>query len=413
MDEAAVDTWLHESGNHVRVLAVSSWFPNPPDNGSKIRAYHLLRALAGRHDLDVISFFRPGEHTDWPADGSLGALRAAVQAKSFSPRHLRSLAYLLGSDPRSVRATYNPTLARLVSSAHGEAPYDVLVALQMGVAPYVTQSPASRVLDEVELSIFRDQAESRPGRWSRWRKQLTWAKTQSYVCRVVPSFDACTVVSQSERDLLQQVLPDYHRVVTIPNGVDMRGVERLACEPLPDSLVYPGALTYCANLDAVTYFVDEIWPRVRAERPSAHLRVTGRTDGVAPTSLPSGDGITLTGYLVDVRPTVAASWACIVPLRVGGGTRLKILEALALGTPVVATPKGAEGLDVTPEQDILIATDPAEFARQTLRLLGDRQLRERLSESGRRLVAARYDWASIGDKFVELIDQSALTAKQR
>jgi glycosyltransferase involved in cell wall biosynthesis len=120
--------------------------------------------------------------------------------------------------------------------------------------------------------------------------------------------------------------------------------------------------------------------------------------------LPDNDGVVFTGYLDDIRPRVARSWGSIVPLRVGGGTRLKILEALALGTPVVATSKGAEGLDLAPGQDILIADKPADFAAAVLRLLQEAQLRKTLSHNGLRVVKAKYDWQIIGQQFNDFIE---------
>jgi glycosyltransferase involved in cell wall biosynthesis len=128
-------------------------------------------------------------------------------------------------------------------------------------------------------------------------------------------------------------------------------------------------------------------------------------DGVPVDRLPANDGLVLTGYLDDVRPTVARSWACVVPLRVGGGTRLKVLEAMALGTPVVSTSKGAEGLEVTSGEDILIADEPADFADATLRLLDDPALRAELAANGRRLVRGRYGWDQIGEELNRFLHQ--------
>jgi glycosyltransferase involved in cell wall biosynthesis len=194
---------------------------------------------------------------------------------------------------------------------------------------------------------------------------------------------------------------------TLPNGVDLARNQPGPVEPLPDTLVFNGALTYYANAEAMRTFAGEILPRIREQRPEVRLKITGRSDGVDLGWLPADGSVALTGYLDDVRPAVAGSWACVVPLRTGGGTRLKILEALALGTPVVATPKGAEGLEVTPEQDILIAGEPAAFAAQTVRLLGDPQLRLRLAENGRHLVEEKYGWEAIGRRFTRMVESIA------
>jgi glycosyltransferase involved in cell wall biosynthesis len=158
-----------------------------------------------------------------------------------------------------------------------------------------------------------------------------------------------------------------------------------------------------ANYDAMGFFLGDILPLIKKERPEVVLRITGKTAGVPLEQLPNVDDVIFTGYLDDVRPSVAQSWVSVVPLRVGGGTRLKILEAMALGTPVVSTSKGAEGLDVTLGENILIADTPSGFADATLHLLEDHGLRARLSENGRSLVRTRYDWAQIGEEFERLL----------
>jgi glycosyltransferase involved in cell wall biosynthesis len=173
--------------------------------------------------------------------------------------------------------------------------------------------------------------------------------------------------------------------------------------PKPDTLIYSGALTYSANFDAMEFFLNDIFPRVKASHPEVSLRITGGCNGVDVDRLPLDNRVQLTGYLEDIRPTVAQSWGCVVPLRKGGGTRLKILEAMALGTPVVSTAKGAEGLEVTHEQDILIADTPDAFGRTVVRLLNDVNLRARLSANGRKLVEERYSWGSSAQKLEELI----------
>jgi glycosyltransferase involved in cell wall biosynthesis len=169
-------------------------------------------------------------------------------------------------------------------------------------------------------------------------------------------------------------------------------------------LIYPGALTYHSNLDAMVYFLRESWPIIQKQRPQVRLRITGRTDGVDLARLALTDQVVMTGYLDDIRSAVAQSWICVVPLRAGGGTRLKILESLALGTPVVSTSKGAEGLNLIPGRDILVADEPADFAEAVLNVLQDPVLRETLSRNGRQAVEAKYDWRIIGQQFDDFVE---------
>jgi glycosyltransferase involved in cell wall biosynthesis len=213
------------------------------------------------------------------------------------------------------------------------------------------------------------------------------------------------VVSAIERAQVQQVAPDYRNVELVPNGIDMAAYAGDFGAPEPDTLVYAGSLTYSANFDAVRYFLEEIFPLIHRARPAVRFEVTGRLDGVPVDKLPRYDGVTFTGYLNDVRPAIARSWLSVVPLRQGSGTRLKILESLALGTPVVSTAKGAEGLDLMNERDLLIADSPGEFAAAVLRALDDPALRERLRVNGQREVASRYDWPIIGRVLCGFVDR--------
>jgi polysaccharide biosynthesis protein PslH len=204
---------------------------------------------------------------------------------------------------------------------------------------------------------------------------------------------------------VRESMPGYHgRLEVIPNGVDLETRRFGMNEPQRDTLVFNGSLTYAANLEAIRWFIVEVWPLIQQKRPGTRLAITGNTDGLDLSWLAGDPSITLTGYLEDVRPVVAQSWLAVAPLRSGGGTRLKILEAMALGTPVTATSKGAEGLDVTPDKNILIADNPDDFALQCLRVLDSTSLRSTLAGEARHLVEQNYDWAMIGEKFCELVE---------
>jgi len=176
---------------------------------------------------------------------------------------------------------------------------------------------------------------------------------------------------------------------------------------MPHSLVFAGSPTYKPNLQGARWFLSLVYPQILERMPVAHLRMTGSTRGVDLQSLPRHGGYELTGHVPDIRPVVARSWVSVVPLQTGGGTRLKILESMALGTPVVSTSKGAEGLDVTHGENILIADDPAEFAGHVSAVLENPALRARLASRGRDLVRSRYDWDVVGPRFCEIVEQAA------
>jgi glycosyltransferase involved in cell wall biosynthesis len=391
----------------MKVLFISRWFPYPPDNGSRIRVFNLIRYLSSCHEIDLLSFA-----SETVAEERLAAMRRYCRRvdvaphRPFQPNRLRALLGFFSPRPRSVVDTHSVEMQKLVEQARRGCPFDVVIASEMGAAPYALALPGTpKVLEDVELTMFYDRLSKERHPLGKLRNWLTWWKLSHYVADVLSAFDGCTVVSGRERERVLQVSPGYNPVGVVPNGVDVAYHAADFGSPAADTLVYSGALTYSANFDAMDFFLRDVFPLIRAKRPQVRISITGKLDGVPVDRLPCGDGVVLTGYLDDVRPTVAQSWACVVPLQIGGGTRLKVLEAMALGTPVVATSKGVEGLDVNPGEDILVADEPTSFADATLHLLGDPALRAKLAANGRRLVCERYGWDQIGQSLDLLLHQ--------
>lgn len=391
----------------MRILFISRWFPYPPDNGSKIRVFNLIKYLSRRHEIALLSF--AGEAIS-PA--RLAALEPycycayTVPYREFSPTRLKALLGFFSPRPRSVLDTYSKEMQALVERVRADRSFDIVVASQIESVPYaLLLDGVPRVFEELELAVMREQFAWQRVLTRRMRYGLTWWKQQRYLLRLLHQVDGCTVVSGPERALLHKVVPGFQRLAVIPNGVSPQEYEGDWGPPAPDTLIFPGALTYRANFDAMDFFLRAIFPLVRARRSSTTLCITGRTNGVPLHRLPLNGGVTLTGYLADVRPAVAQSQVCVTPLLTGGGTRLKILEAMALGTPVVSTSKGAEGLEATPGEDILIADEPADFADAVLRLLGNESLRAKLAANGRKLVQGRYEWDPIGERLERFLYQ--------
>jgi glycosyltransferase involved in cell wall biosynthesis len=226
-------------------------------------------------------------------------------------------------------------------------------------------------------------------------------KMRSYVRNLLNSFVGCTVVSKQEADLIHQVAPGYDSLEIVPNFVDLSEYGITNGSVKPGRMVFAGALTYFANHDGITWFLREVFPVVRRELSDAELIVTGRANG---NSIPTRPGVTLTGFVDDVRPIVSSACASVVPIRLGGGTRLKVLEAMALRTPVVATSKGVEGLDVVHGEHVLIADEPHEFAEAIIQVFRDPQLREMLSENAYALVQSKYDYSAVMPRFLEVVE---------
>ncbi|HNV03020.1 MAG TPA: glycosyltransferase [Vicinamibacterales bacterium] len=390
----------------MRLLVVSTWFPLPPDNGSRLRAYHLLRELGRRHDVTLLSFRGEGR----PTAGQEAALRESCRAidtvpdGAFAERRLTARG-LLSPVPRSYAQAFSADMAaRIRAAAPG---HDAVVALQV-TAAFHARAAAKRlpgVFEEAELAVIRDAAGMETSAARRLRRRATWLKYSRFVRSLCRRFAVTTVVSEAEREILAGIGCDPRALKVVPNGVAAADLEWPASRRC-ERLIYPGSLTYAANADAVRWFLASILPLIDAARPGVEFLVTGSSDGVEAADWQGHGRMTLTGHLPDVRPAVAESAVCVVPLRIGGGTRLKILQAMALGTPVVSTSKGAEGLAVTPGRDILIGDSPDQFAAHVLRLLADAELGTRLAAAARDLVRERYTWERSGERLHEAVAEA-------
>ena len=397
-------------GLKMKILFLSTWFPYPPNQGSKIRAYYLLKALSARHEVALVTFEDVDLDPIWVEHiRQLCSRVEIVRRKPFAASTGKTLLGWLSPLPSAVVAIHSPEMAEQVSQIAQTWKPEVVVALTFVTAPYALAVPEAIKVIDIDNFMARMLKEAIPlatGPVGRFRRHLAYKKFLRYERYLYPKFDLCLAVTQADREaVLRQMALRSDQIVVIPNGVDTQYNHLEAVEPVPNTLVFNGALTYNANYDAMSYFLREIYPLIIQQVPDVCLRVTGSTAGVDIGGLPIDGHVELTGYLPDIRPTVAQSWVCVVPLRMGGGTRLKILEAMSLGTPVVSTTKGAEGLEVEDSTHLLLADTPDEFARQVIHILQSTELRERLRRNAENLVSERYEWSQIGADFCAAVEQ--------
>lgn len=393
----------------MNILFLSTWFPFPPDNGARIRVYNLIKALAAKHKVYLLSLLQEDskrENVSRLAD--ICEVVSLHESRWFKPGTLKSLAGFLSSRPRSFVDTFDPAVSQAVVDAIDRVRPDVLIASTLGVVDYVPKGlgiPCILEQHNCEYAILKRNAESCPSAIRRWRYLLGWKKFARWEAAVCRRFDCVTMVSKLDKEHLRAIAPDLVNVAVVPNGVDTDYYNVGSRDQERFTLLYNGALTYGANLDAVRFFASKIYPVLTKSLPETKLRVTGRTDGVDLSGIKDCPGIELTGYIDDMRDILRRTAVCLVPLRQGGGSRLKILEAMAAGVPVVATSVGAEGIDVISGEHVLIADDPSGIAACIERLLTDTDLARKLSANARKLVEERYSWGAIGSDFVDLVER--------
>jgi len=390
------------------ILFLSRWFPHPADNGSKLRISQLLAGLAQSHRVTLVSFM-----DDLQASADLKPVPGLDQIsevhtlpwREFQSGSLRATLGLVHPVPRFLIDTHSSDMASLIRNTVGQHNYDVVVASQLSMASYYACFQCiPAIFEEIELGVFHDQPALKNG-WERLRLNLTWFKINSYLSSLLHHFQAGTVVSEREHELFTQIFPGHRQKISvIPNYIDFEGYRDVHAEPRPNHLVFSGSFRYRANYDAMQWFIGKVYPMILERMPDTHLIITGDHENLP---LPPSDNVIRAGYVEDIKSLIASCTVSLAPLWVGGGTRLKILEAMALGVPVVATSKGSEGLNARHGEHLLIADSPELFADKVLELLKNADRREELAGKARRFVENRFSWGANLPRFLRLVEDAA------
>jgi polysaccharide biosynthesis protein PslH len=397
----------------MRILWLNAGLLLPLDKGGKLRTWHLMRHLAQRHEITYLSFADPGTDA-----AHMAGMREVCERLELVPRRdarKRSLRFYAGAaasilDPlpysvgkyRSRR--YAETLRRLLATSA----FDVIVCDFLVPAvnmPRALPCPAVLFTHNVESEIWRRHAERQhdPVRRPLFRQQ--WRRMLRFEGNTLRRFDLVLAVSDTDRDTFQRVYSSDLRapIVTVPTGVDTSFFAPRADAHAPHHLVFTGSMDWIPNEDAMKHFCHDVLPRVRAQEPDVTLSIVGREPTPAVQRLAEIAGVEVTGRVADVRDHLARAAVYIVPIRIGGGTRLKIFEAMAMGKAVVSTSIGAEGLPVTHGRDIMIADSPEHFAWSIVTLLRKRAKRDALQQAARELVATHYDWTSVAGQLEDAL----------
>lgn len=397
----------------MHMLLLAPYPPYPPRSGGALRIYHLLRGLAERHEITLLTFA-----PDIATVAALAPLRAVCGVTTVPGPTRRSLLQrgtttLFSPVPDMGLRNRSPAYAEALSRLLASRRYDVVQAESIEMAGYLMQARGLGpllVLDEFNaeyvlqrraaLTDLRRGLALRPGALIGGLYSLVqWRKLARYERGALRAFDRLVAVSEQDRAALTRLDPRLaHRLRVVPNGVDTAHLRRgpVVGDLGPATLTFVGTLDYRPNLDALRWFVRDVLPRIRAQRPDARLLVVGRAAERAAQTLADGEAVELVGEVADVRPFIDGAAVYVLPMRIGGGSRLKLLEALAMEAPVVSTSLGVEGIEGLRHETHLLIADRAEnFAAAVLRLIADPDLGARLGAAGHAHVAAHYDWKVI------------------
>ncbi len=409
----------HSAAFHdrLRILWVKMGGLWPANSGGRLRSFNLIRELSRQHELTVLTTHGQGE--------SASALREQlahcnrVESREFSPTKSSSPNFLfalasswLSPLPVDLHKHQLPALRREVQQLLDTGDFDLCIADFMSALPNVslaTRTPVVLFSHNVEYMIWKRLHDNEPNWIKRMMLTVEWRKMRRAETRVCDAVAATITVSEEDALLLRRTSPQA-LIAAVPTGVDVHYfTQDKAVAQAPFNLVFSGSMDWLPNEDAMLFFMQDVLPLVQREIPQVTLCIVGRHPSERLRAAAFLQSVEVTGTVPDVRPWLDRATVFIVPLRIGGGTRLKIYEALSMGLPVVSTTIGAEGLSLIDNVHLLRADTPAEQASAIVRLLRQPALRTALSEAGRKLMLDHHDWPQVARHF-EALCRDALPA---
>jgi sugar transferase (PEP-CTERM/EpsH1 system associated) len=415
----------------MRILWLKSDLLLPLDKGGKLRTWHLMRHLARRHEITYLAFAEPGTpQADIDGMKAVASRIETIERSDPSKGSFRFYAdaalHVVDSLPYAVGKYRSRAFRRKLNQLLADERFDLLVCDFLFPAvnlPKRLPCPSVIFTHNVESEIWRRHADTKTGLVSKRLYGAQYRRMLRYERQALGLFDGVLAVSEADRETFARLYPDALRqpIHVVPTGVDtqyfsprLRSLDSRASfgeasqapapspqppatshQPPATSLIFTGSMDWLPNEDAMLYFCRDILPLVRAEEPNVQLTVVGRAPTPAVKKLAAETGVVVTGRVDDVRPFMREASVYIVPLRIGGGTRLKIFEAMAMGRAVVSTRIGAEGLPVEDGTHVMLADDPQSFARATVDLIRDTDRRRQLESAARALVVEKYDWSAV------------------
>lgn len=389
----------------MRLLWLNANLLLPLDKGGRLRTWHLMRHLAARHDITYLCFAGAQDVERYGPAMSEVCTRLETVPRRDAPKgslrfYARVAGHVLDPVPYAVAAYRSRGFRRRLEALLAGGGFDRIICDFLVPAvnlPRRLPCPAVLFTHNVEAEIWRRHADTATNPLRRALYHQQWRRMQRFEGHALARFDRVLAVSDVDRETFHRLYAREFQGPTtvVPTGVDTSYFRPApSTEPGPNQLVFVGSMDWLPNEDGVTWFCRDVLPRIRAEVPEATLSIVGRAPTAAVQRLADGAGVVVTGRVDDVRPALHEAAVSIVPLRIGGGTRLKIFESMAAGTAVVSTSIGAEGLPCEPGRHLLIGDDPDAFAGAVVTLLRDPGRRAAIAAAAHELVVTHFDWSA-------------------
>jgi sugar transferase (PEP-CTERM/EpsH1 system associated) len=397
----------------MRILIITADLPYPPDQGSYVRCFNLIKNLSHNHDVDLISLHNSSKDEEKIAELEKYCRRVYLVARKFQPRVIQipKVFYrFVRGRPFTVKYTESKDLGRLLYEVTERKDYDVIQFESSELAANLRfvhpRQKAKTIISLYDVNFLRyyrmyrneQSFHKRIKYFLTWFPMLNWEPKMALLC------DKTIVVSEIDKVLIKSLEPRLD-VSVVPNGVDTKAFLPCPLGERGENILMVGSMENEPNADAAKYFCNQIFPYIKENIPECTLTIVGKNPPVEILQLDVDPRITVKANVIDVKPYYKKNLVSVVPLRSGGGTRLKILESMALGTPVVSTSIGCEGLEAKNGRHILIADDVQDFANKTCTLMTSPALWRDISQSGRELVEEKYDWAGITKRLESIYEE--------
>ncbi len=395
----------------MKLLMMSACLPQP-SWGASTRNYHLLKALTTRHQVTLVALVNSDESVTTSEVAHLASITPALRVL---PRPLsrtkrwQQLRSLISAKSYFLNLFLLPEVQETLNVLFAKEQYDAILYESALIAGYQAPQNVKIIIDQhnIEYELLERTYELEKGTLRKW-----YSKQESRLLKK-GELDRCRhanlvlMTSERERILLQHSLPKT-AIAVVPNGVDVEMFRSDGyTQEKSHQIIFTGTMDYYPNTEAVLFFAQCCWPLIRAQVPDATWLIVGKKPSAEVQRLAELPGVTVTGQVPDVRPYLASSAVAIAPLRIGSGTRLKILEALAMQKAVVSTSIGCEGLALVPGKHLLVEDQPEMLAHAVVTLLQDVEKRQALGEAGRLLVEAQYSWEWCGTQLLAALEQIA------
>ena len=394
----------------MNVLVVSPYFPECSSGvAAHTRSYHIIRPLTREHTVSLLALTNSSDEKReaHPPQGLKlqRYVEVARRQASRPKKRLRQVFWLLMGKSPLLESYRLKAIQEQLNALFAERHYDIILfENSLMAAEYQVPTSTQVIIDEhnIEYELLYRTYQCRGSLIRRWYNWCESRQVQSAELRRCSQSRGVLVCSAREASLLKSNLPNAN-VYVVPNGVDLENFRAAHnTRELDDRIVFTGSMDYYPNIDAVLHFAHECWPLIRSNAPRVTWAIVGKNPPSSVSKLGEVPGITVTGSVPDIKPYLAAATMAIAPMRIGSGTRLKILEAFAMRKAVVSTSLGCEGLDVIPGKHLIVADQPEAFARQVLNLLKDSQARAALAKAGHDFAQA-YDWELCGDALLSAL----------